>query len=256
MPALIAAILLLCGSTAPSVAQSPPAKPAQAPAAKPMPSVDELVRYFDTIVFGSELDPKYASKVVAKWPQHLITISLEQLKTKEYLGFIQNHLTTLTKLTNRTFGGTPNHESADIRVFFVHKADMAKFEGPNVDPEAVKKGAAGGGCYFLSWKKPESQIVKALIVVNVDRDPAYTNSCLLEELTQSMGLPNDSDSLRPSIFSDKDHLFQLQLPDAILVRTLYDPRLELGMPRAQALKVARTIITELTKTITSRKQGG
>jgi len=109
----------------------------------------------------------------------------------------------------------------------------------------MKQAAAAGGCYFLSWKKPESRIVKAIVVVNVERDPALINSCLLEELAQSLGLPNDSDAMRPSIFSDRDNLSELAPHDAILMRALYDPRMTAGLPRAAALGVARTVISEL-----------
>ena len=210
-------------------------------------SVDALVSYFDTIAFGSELDPKYASTVVAKWPKDVITVSLERGATPEYLGFVSAHLTVLGKLTGKKFGGTKTAETADIRILFVKREEMAAIRGPNVDAEAVLKGAMGGGCYFLFWKKPEKDIVKAIVVVNVERDPATTNSCLLEELTQSLGLPNDSDVLRPSIFSDRDHLTELAVQDQVLVRTLYDPRMTAGLPRAAALKVARTVISGLGK---------
>lgn len=30
-------------------------------------SVNEIVKYFDTIVFGSELDPKLAARMISKW---------------------------------------------------------------------------------------------------------------------------------------------------------------------------------------------
>lgn len=223
------------------------AVPVQAAPATATLSVDALVRYFDTIVFGSELDPKYASTVIAKWPRNVITVSLEQRATKEYLAFVSAHLAALSKLTGKKFGGAKDPESAAIRILFLKRQEMAAVRGPNVDAAAILEGAMSGGCYFLSWKKPEQDIVKALIVVNVERDPALTNSCLLEELTQSLGLPNDSDMLRPSIFSDSDHLTELSAQDQILVRTLYDPRMTAGLPRAEALKVARTIISGLGK---------
>ena len=62
-----------------------------------------------------------------------------------------------------------------------------------------------------------------------------------------MGLTLDSDAMRPSIFSKQDHLTALSPQDQILVRTLYDPRMKAGMPRAEALKTARTVIAELLK---------
>lgn len=230
-----------------------------APAADAPPSVDDLVRYFDTIVFGSELNPAFASRVVAKWPDDTLTVSLEQRATEEHLRFVSSHLAALGELTGKTFSGTRTPETAAIRILFLRRRDMAAIGGPNIDPEAVREAAAAGGCYFLAWKQPESRIVKAVIVVNVERDPALVDSCLLEELTQSLGLPNDSDMMRPSIFSDRDRLRELAPHDAVLVRALYDPRMKAGLSRDAALAVARTVIADLlgpAGSSTSRGRGG
>lgn len=249
------ALLLTAGLAA---AMAAPAA-AQSTSDAPLPPIEDLVRYFDTIVFGSEFGPDYASAVVAKWSEGTLTVSLEQRATKEHLGFVSAHLAALGRLTGKTFSGAKTPESAAIRVLFVRRNEMAVIGGPNIDPKAVREAAAAGGCYFMSWKKPESRIVKAIVVVNVERDPALINSCLLEELTQLLGLPNDSDAVRPSIFSDRDNLHELSPHDAILVRTLYDPRMKAGLPRAEALGIARTIISELARPArpsTSHGQGG
>lgn len=251
----LGALLLTAGLAAAMAAPTA----AQSPSDVPLPPVEDLVRYFDTIVFGSEFGPAHASRVVAKWSEGSLTVSLEQRATKEHLGFVSAHLATLGRLTGKTFSGTKTPESAAIRVLFLRRNEMAAIQGPNIDPKAISEAAAAGGCYFMSWKKPESRIVKAIVVVNVERDPAHINSCLLEELTQLMGLPNDSDALRPSIFSDSDNLPELSPHDAILVRTLYDSRMKAGLPRTEALGIARTIISELAhpaKPSTSRGQGG
>ena len=253
-PTIFRALLLAAGLAATVASAS-----AQSPTGGPLPPVDDLVRYFDTIVFGSEMGPAYASTVIAKWPGDTLTVSLEQRATPEHLGFVSAHLAALGRLTGKKFSGTKTPESAAIRVLFLRRNEMAAIGGPNVDPQAIREAAAAGGCYFLSWKQPESRIVKAIVVVNVERDPALINSCLLEELTQSLGLPNDSDGMRPSIFSDRDHLSELSPHDAILVRTLYDPRMKAGLPRAAALGVARTVISELAgsaRSSTSHGRGG
>ena len=122
---------------------------------------------------------------------------------------------------------------------------MAKVRGGKVDASLVNRLAAPRGCYFLSWKKPPSRIIKSVVVVNKDRDDSGINHCLLEELTQSLGLPNDSDMMRPSLFSDRDRLYELSPTDTILLRTLYDPRMKPGLPRTAALAVARKIMAEL-----------
>jgi len=209
-------------------------------------SVDELVDYFDTIVFGSELDARFANTVIAKWQKPRLTVSIEQKATEEHLKMIQHHLDALSALTRIKFGGTKSPETADIRILFLSTAQMGAIQGPNIDPEVVRLAAANANCYFLSWKQPPSRIVKALIAVDMTKDIAVLNSCLLEELTQSLGLPNDSDALRPSIFSDRDRLYDLGPQDRVLLYALYHPRMKAGLPREEALEVAREIFNGLT----------
>ncbi len=93
--------------------------------------------------------------------------------------------------------------------------------------------------------------------MNAERDIVGINHCLLEELTQSVGFPNDSNNLRPSIFCDKDQLFECSPVDKILIRTLYDKRMKMGVPRNTGLVMARQIMSDILfkvgKPATSRK---
>ena len=49
-----------------------------------------------------------------------------------------------------------------------------------------------------------------------------------------MGLPNDSPDARPSLFNDSLEFALLTEHDEILLRMLYDPRLQPGMTVAEA----------------------
>ena len=106
---------------------------------------------------------------------------------------------------------------------------MAKISIDTVDPQLIQTLAGPRSCYFLSFKKPADQIVRSIIVINEQRSIEAIDHCLLEELVQSMGLPNDTDVMRPSIFSDKDRMVSLSRNDELLLRTVYDPRLKAGL---------------------------
>jgi Protein of unknown function (DUF2927) len=60
-----------------------------------------------------------------------------------------------------------------------------------------------------------------------------------------MGLPNDDAAVRPSIFNDGKEFGVLTAHDELLLRILYDPRLEPGMTPATAMPLVRRIIAEL-----------
>ncbi len=83
--------------------------------------------------------------------------------------------------------------------------------------------------------------------VLIGKNNFTVQECLVEEMAQLMGLPNDSDIVAESKFrtDPKDKAPGLTWHDAILLRTLYDYRLKPGMPRATALPIVRTIIGEL-----------
>jgi hypothetical protein len=70
------------------------------------------------------------------------------------------------------------------------------------------------------------------------------DACLLEEMTQAMGLPNDSDLVTPSVFNQKSTQRALSKSDLVLLKTLYDKRLPAGTPRPDALRIGREIMRE------------
>lgn len=74
--------------------------------------------------------------------------------------------------------------------------------------------------------------------------------CIVHELMHSLGLPGHAQVAGQSIMGlGSPPLTELPLNDKIIVRTLYDPRITPGMPRLEALAVAREVIAELLEDI-------
>ena len=217
--------------------------PALADAAR-RPSVEQIAVLFEDVIFGSEIDPQLASTVVAKW-QEPIRFAIQGRPDPRHLDFLRRHAATLSGLIGLSIEPAKPGETANITIAFVPRAQMSKIQIGGVAQELIQRLAGPGGCYFVSWQKPPGRIIGAVIVANTDRDIAEINHCLLEELTQSLGLPNDTDVLRPSIFSDRDKLTDLSRSDTIIVRTLYNPRLKAGTLKADALRAIPAIIREL-----------
>jgi len=92
----------------------------------------------------------------------------------------------------------------------------------------------------------QGAIRQAIVIIPVDRARASGKlvSCVVEELTQVMGLPNDSASVYPSIFNDQSIYILLTGLDYVLLKTLYDPRLTPGMTSQQAAPVVRKIVDD------------
>lgn len=87
---------------------------------------------------------------------------------------------------------------------------------------------------------------RAVILIRGEHPDLLRLACIHEELSQAMGLANDSPTARPSIFNDDEEFGLLTSHDELLLQMLYDPRLRPGMTAAQAAPIAREIATELT----------
>ena len=212
--------------------------------------IDTLTRTFDDVVFGSELSPKTRSKVIAKW-QGPIGIEIQGRVTKRHAQFLETHLRTLADLTGLRFHQLKKNKATSeigmqkISFVFVRRAEMGAIKIPGVDPLIIKRLALEGGCYFLSFKKPPERIVLSIVVVNVERNIRNLNACLLEELVQSLGLPNDTNIMRPSVFSDRNRLTKLSPSDRALVLALYDPRMKAGLARDKAVSLAQALFRKM-----------
>ncbi len=90
------------------------------------------------------------------------------------------------------------------------------------------------------------QYVQALAVIRAEHPPLLKQACFNEEISQGLGLSNDSPYARPSIFNDDDEFALLTLYDEILLSILYDPRLKPGMTLDTATPILRQIINEQT----------
>jgi len=85
----------------------------------------------------------------------------------------------------------------------------------------------------------------AVAVIRAELPQRLRTSCIHEEISQGLGLANDSPLARPSIFNDDDEFGRLTTHDELLLQMLYDPRLSPGMSGAEAADTVRRIATEL-----------
>ncbi|MFT6074886.1 MAG: hypothetical protein ACJAZ1_001808 [Yoonia sp.] len=89
-----------------------------------------------------------------------------------------------------------------------------------------------------------SGYIKAVAMIRAEHPNLMRSACIHEELAQGMGLANDSPGARPSIFNDDEEFALLTTHDELLLKMLYDPRLQTGMAPAIAAPIARQIARE------------
>ena len=70
----------------------------------------------------------------------------------------------------------------------------------------------------------------------------------MEELTQILGLANDSDDVKRSMFVKKNQYSEVgskkctTAGDRLMLKVFYDPTIKVGMPRPEALQLAFNIL--------------
>ena len=103
-------------------------------------------------------------------------------------------------------------------------------------------------CLVLAFSEGGSpQYSKAVALIRGEHPNLMRLACIHEELAQGLGLANDSPLARPSIFNDDEEFGLLTTHDELLLKILYDDRLQTGMTAAEAAPIARLIAAELVK---------
>lgn len=201
--------------------------PAPAPAADPA-EVERVSLHFEKVALFLETSGKETA--LSRWSQPpIINVHGGREHFKELAALLNDlgKLTGLGFLTQKKSG-----KKANFIIRFMPTADIR-----------AKTPLKLANCAFRSGRKPDGTIVFAEVFISTD-NPEKTRHCIYQEITQALGLRNDSDIVEDSIFNDKVPRFSLSDTDRILIRTLYDSRLKPGMDRRTAMPIALGIIAQ------------
>ena len=101
-------------------------------------------------------------------------------------------------------------------------------------------------CQVLSQTDDATQTYSRAVAVIPSEHPALLlQACLHEEIAQALGLPNDSNLARPSIFNDDQEFALLTRMDELMLRMLYSPSLRPGMSAEAARPVVQDLASRL-----------
>jgi hypothetical protein len=128
--------------------------------------------------------------------------------------------------------------------------DLVRQLVPGIGPETIAEIEAlprSTFCsvYAFSQSGGRPVYVTAVAIIRDEHPSLLRRSCVHEEVAQGLGLPNDSPAARPSIFNDDEEFALLTPHDELLLRILYDPRLQPGMTPDTARATVRRIAEDL-----------
>tara|TARA_R110001606_G_scaffold348746_1_gene498457 strand:- start:99271 stop:100080 length:810 start_codon:yes stop_codon:yes gene_type:complete len=146
----------------------------------------------------------------------------------------QTHLAHLASITGLTILPTSIKHPANLKIIFSSENNLRQELQHDFlinDKQQIESLARNGVCLANFSVNSSSNITKAIVIIPVDRARANAKllSCIVEELTQVLGLPNDSDKVFPSIFNDKSKDDYLSGLDLILLKALYHPSITPGL---------------------------
>jgi hypothetical protein len=223
MRAAFAALCLCLLGTAPAAAQQGHAG---------MPAQETLARQFQAIAFSNEFGGAYRRGRIVRW-NGPIRVRLEGRNTSRYRDEVQAQIDQLARLSGLsielvTWASIYNPPNMVI-TFSDRRGNRT------LDPDAP--------CLTLIYDS--GYVIRRVEIQISPDDPRQRRHCIAEEITQALGLADDSTVLRDSIFNDSSRQQQIAPWDALMVRVLYDPTIRPGMTSAEAMPRARDIIGRL-----------
>lgn len=228
-------------------------------AAPPAPATDKahwktpgyLVDSFVDIALGNEYSK--APSPVRKWAAPVNYFVVHQIGDQAlHQDLIRTHLEHLARITGVNIRPAPSQADANLLVVLTSedqlKDDLLNYFGWRSEKrrERFYREAVCLGVFNL--QKPGT-IIRAVTIIPVDRARSRGKllACVVEELTQIMGLPNDSIKVFPSVFNDLSTDVFLTGLDYLLLKMLYDPRVKAGMSEATVRPVLRQIAAEFER---------
>ncbi|GKT11942.1 MAG: hypothetical protein ISEC1_P0915 [Thiomicrorhabdus sp.] len=139
-------------------------------------------------------------------------------------------------------------EKANLHIHFTRDEQYGAVI-KKVSKTTVKDIERDSNCMGSFKRNKNNEIIDATVVIPTDH--VYSRgllvACAVEETTQLMGLPNDSDWVNPSIANDASRIELLTGLDYLFLKILYDKRLKAGMPFKVNQHVIKQLILELER---------
>ncbi|MDZ7659699.1 DUF2927 domain-containing protein [Fodinibius sp.] len=148
---------------------------------------DELTDYFLEIAFGSEYK---GGDGLVTWNKPIRIKLLGDFTTADSMEIagVVSELNNILSFTNLHLV----NEQANISIYFTDKKGFEK--------NAPDYAHNNSGYFSIQWTPKEKHVTKGKILINIDQSQERRNHVIREEITQILGLMNDSERYPDSIF--------------------------------------------------------
>ena len=196
------------------------------------------------IVFGSEFVGE-DSNVVRKWTVPL-RIAIYAKGPERYRAVVEPVLQQLRELTGLDIQLVDRSAPAQTGyILILGREQFYAYAESHLSPGKNPRTNTYLDCFGIFAADRGGVINELTAVIPELAGDGTKRSCVIEEVTQALGLPNDSFTVKPSIFNDDDQYQDLTWQDELFLRVLYDARVRPGMTRAAFEPLAKRIVDEL-----------
>jgi len=188
-----------------------------------------IIQAFDEIALKNEYDKD--KHRVRKWRQPVRVFVEHQVGDNGlHAQLVLMHLSHLAQITGHSIAKVDSLEEANFHLVFTRQSQWTDVVMRLMGASAASH-IHGSVCMGKFALNTQSEIERAWVVIPVDQAQMHGKlvACVVEEITQVLGLPNDSVKVFPSIFNDKTPQDLLTGLDYILLKLLYSTEIKAGM---------------------------
>jgi hypothetical protein len=200
-------------------------------------------RYIENGFYNIALNGEHEriSPVVRKWVEPLRVWFYSEAGDPELQQWLlSSHLQQLSEITGLPATFVDDRAQANVRILFTSESDPNGMAARELSPNGLRH-LGRSVCLGQFRSNRRAEIVSGTVVIPVERAEALGKlvPCVIEEVTQMLGLLNDSRYFHPTVFSDVTDDEFLTGFDFLLLKLLYSPEVTTGMTYSQAAPVIR-----------------
>lgn len=200
-------------------------------------------RYIESSFYDIALRSEYerVAPVVKKWRTPLrIWVESHSGDREKQQSLLEMHFSQIGDITDLPYRFVTRKDRANVRVVFASEQNFQAVVKREMGSTAAQQASHSVCLGHIRYNK-RSEITRGAVVIPVERAQRLGKlvPCMVEELTQMMGLINDSQVVSPTVFSDITDDDLLTGLDYLLLRLLYSPQVRSGMTAREAAPVLR-----------------
>ncbi|MGK7393641.1 MAG: DUF2927 domain-containing protein [Candidatus Cyclobacteriaceae bacterium M3_2C_046] len=208
------------------------------PAEELEPEKEKIIAYFQEIALGFEIGD--ASRITRKWQQEMRILVYGE-KDPDLMSELDLIISEINQLATDGFKISLATDSTDFN-YFLFLGPAPEFQ--QYVPVVASSLEHNWGLFYIYWDASQ-QINRGSMYIDLERatDPDIRKHLLREELTQSLGLGNDSPRYSDSIFQENwTRTTSYTDLDQQVIKLLYHPDMTTGLNAFQVEKVLREIL--------------